>query len=242
MNPLHPSMTRTSTLGSCSPIRCTTHARQRLAERGGQSYVDAAAGRARRGLRLHACALEIAQDRLYAVAEYHPGIGQRDTAAASREQLHAEVALERAHVPGQRRLGEVEPGAGLRDALDLAHLDEVLELTQVHGSVPGYSEVRSAAGRAVSGTFRSSDGLYQNRHAERREIAICRVRDRPLSCLAVLRRRSHRRVRAAWAVIAAGGARGRGLRLREFGRDRSRSDRRIANLAEQHHDPTDERA
>ena len=172
MNSVQPSMMRSATPGSSWRTR-HQDAGQRLADRERHAEIDAAARRARQSLELHPGAVELAQHRPHTVAEHHARAGEGDAAAVAGEQGDPEVALERAHVAGQRRLRDVQPLGRLGDALELAHLDKILQLAQVHGH-PTRTSVDIRAG--CSCTRPAGNPLhhsYQFRHEWRAESNIC---------------------------------------------------------------------
>jgi hypothetical protein len=60
------------------------------------------------------------------------GPGQLDPSRAAHEQRPADLALERADLGAQRRLGQAQPRGRSREMELLGDRDEVAELTEVH--------------------------------------------------------------------------------------------------------------
>ena len=61
-----------------------------------------------------------------------PGIGERDAAADSTEQLHPKLALETGHRLGQRWLRYVELLGGATETFVVDDREEVRQLPRVH--------------------------------------------------------------------------------------------------------------
>ena len=78
-------------------------------------------------------ALDIAQDALGAVEQFLAGLGQPDAAIGAGEQGSVELVLEPLHLPGQRRLCDLQMRRGAGDAAEFGDADEVVEAAQFHG-------------------------------------------------------------------------------------------------------------
>jgi hypothetical protein len=92
------------------------------------------------------------------------------------DQLHADVALEIAYLPRERRLRDVESSSGAHEAALLGDRDEVSEVAQLHNGSDAAANVppcahgqRAAAGRARHGfryikVFAADIGLWLRIH------------------------------------------------------------------------------
>jgi hypothetical protein len=119
-------------------------ARQRLTDREGQTEIDAASRRPRQCLDLELRAVEFAQYRSYAIAKHQPGVGKIDPASVAVEKPHAEIAFKRPEMPAERRLCDVQTFRRSGNALEFAHLDEILKLSQIHRPVSPAALIRFA--------------------------------------------------------------------------------------------------
>ncbi|KAG1392470.1 hypothetical protein G6F59_014589 [Rhizopus arrhizus] len=62
-----------------------------------------------------------------------PGFGQPQGTGGAFEQLHAQFFLELADLTAERRLGDVQPGGGTREAAFFRHGLEVAQVSELHG-------------------------------------------------------------------------------------------------------------
>ena len=120
------------------PREIAAHPREQLghqdrAQGRGDAEDDAAAGMGVLGADFVAGALDVAQDAGGAFQQLLAGLGQPDAAIGAGEQRHAELLLEPLHMPGQRRLREVQMRRGAGDAAEFGDADEVIEAAQFHG-------------------------------------------------------------------------------------------------------------
>ena len=83
---------------------------------------------------LVAGALDVAQDADRAFEQFLARLGQPHAAIGAGEQRHPELFLEPLHVPGQRRLGEMQMRRGAGDAAELGDADEIVQAAQFHGA------------------------------------------------------------------------------------------------------------
>jgi hypothetical protein len=63
-------------------------------------------------------------------------IRQLDAAPRAFEERDAELQLEVAHLPGQRRLRDAKPGRGARESPCLGNSDEVAQMAKLHQAMP----------------------------------------------------------------------------------------------------------
>ena len=73
-----------------------------------------------------------------ALEQEAPGVGQRDLVRRAPQQLDAELALEQAHLPAQRRLRDVQALGRAREVALGRHGDEVAQPAQL-GHAPDAS-------------------------------------------------------------------------------------------------------
>ena len=62
-----------------------------------------------------------------------PLVGQMDAAALADQQLRAQLVLELAHLPAERRLRHVEVLRRARDAAELGDLGEIVQSPEIQG-------------------------------------------------------------------------------------------------------------
>ena len=70
--------------------------------------------------------------RVGAVEQFLPGLGQPHAAIGAREQRHPKLLFEPLHVPGQRRLRQVQMGGGAGDAAEFGDPDKIGKAAQFH--------------------------------------------------------------------------------------------------------------
>ena len=102
-----------------------------------RDQVDPPPSQTTRGLHHGTGVLEVAQDLACRSHQLVPGIGERDAAADSTEQLHTQVALETGHRLGQRRLRYVELLGGAAETFVVDDREEVAEYAGIHGHLAG---------------------------------------------------------------------------------------------------------
>jgi hypothetical protein len=73
------------------------------------------------------------------------GVCRAHALTGALEQEHAEFLLQSADLPGHRGLHQMQQLRGTRDAADLGHRDERLELSDVHGHPSGAIRTRHRA-------------------------------------------------------------------------------------------------
>ena len=108
---------------------------RRLVARAGAVAEDDAAALAR-GEALHGAPQIVGrvEQAGSALEQEPPGVGQRDLVRRAPQQLDAELALEQAHLPAQRRLGDVQALGRAREVALGRHGDEVAQPAQLgHG-------------------------------------------------------------------------------------------------------------
>ena len=70
--------------------------------------------------------------RIALSSSFSPGLGQPHAAIGAGEQRHPKLFLEPLHVPGQRRLGQVQMRRGAGDAAEFGDADEIVQAAQFH--------------------------------------------------------------------------------------------------------------
>jgi hypothetical protein len=91
-----------------------------------------AGGRAAQRLELLPGALHLLQDAAAVCQQPAAGVGERHAAAVALEQVLAQLHLERPHLAAERRLRDPQHAGCAREAAELGHLHEVLDLLEVH--------------------------------------------------------------------------------------------------------------
>src|SRR3712207_402925 len=77
-------------------------------------------------------------------------LGQFEAAASPDKELHAELILQLAHLPAERRLSDAQLDRGLRKTLQLGYLLEISQFPHVHAPFPSRFACSFNAGPAWS--------------------------------------------------------------------------------------------
>ena len=78
-------------------------------------------------------AFQVAQDPRGAFEQFLARFGQPHAAIGAGEQPDVQLFLEPLHMPGQRRLRDMQMRRGPRDAAEFGDADEVVQAAQFHG-------------------------------------------------------------------------------------------------------------
>ena len=68
--------------------------------------------------------------------ENFPGIGRRNPAFGSNQELLIDLTFQRRQLLAERRLGDMQNVSGLRQAPDVDDFDEIFQAAKIHNSGP----------------------------------------------------------------------------------------------------------
>ena len=80
--------------------------------------------------------IDVGQNRTGVGEQRRSGVGELDAARQATEQLHVELALQRANLLAERRLLHAEPLGRPRDMPFLGDGDEIAKMTELHVPYP----------------------------------------------------------------------------------------------------------
>src|ERR1700758_304556 len=115
---------------------------------------------------------DIAQDALRAFEQFVTGFGQPHTPVRAREQRRMQLVLEPLHMPGERRLGNLQMCRGAGDAPELGDADEGGEAAQLHDKTISPADRTNVNVNRLALICRSGIAVIRNRYLLDEQIEI----------------------------------------------------------------------